>query len=305
MLQACQQFAGINTIMYYSATILKVAGFTSNVEAIMLTIAITFINFVAAFSGLYFVDRVGRRVLTMGSLIAVSFALAITAVAFYFAEKQTYASDINAGGECGGYSYCLDCVSQAACGFCDSIVNIADGSVVGRGCLHTGNFMGNATHSYVSTEGFGSSAYTCSSSANLNDETCEGTGIFGWLIFACMCLYLIAFQPGLGPMPWCINSEIFPTSVRGTANSITTATNWAGNFVMSVTFLSLAQTLSNQGAYALYTGIAILFVVFFYFFLPEAKDVPLEHVEKLFEDDVSTLFITCVLLLVSRCGHGC
>jgi MFS family permease len=277
MLQGCQQFAGINTIMYYSATILKVAGFTSNSEAILLTIAITFVNFLAACSGLYFVDRIGRRPLTLGSLFAVTVALAITSVAFYFAERHTESSTIDVGGRCGGYGYCFSCVSQASCGFCSTMMSETDGSIGGRGCLKSGNFYDNTTFD---------GGYTCSSSDQLDDESCAGGTLFGWLIFGCMCLYLITFQPGLGPMPWCINSEIFPTSVRGTANSITTATNWTCNLVMSLTFLTLANALTNQGAYGLYAAIAACFLVFFYYYLPEAKGVPLEHVDMLFADDV-------------------
>ena len=35
-----------------------------------------------------------------------------------------------------------------------------------------------------------------------------------WLIIFCVLLYLAAFSPGLGPVPWAMNAEIFPTEAR-------------------------------------------------------------------------------------------
>ena len=34
------------------------------------------------------------------------------------------------------------------------------------------------------------------------------------LIIACVLLYLAAFSPGLGPVPWAVNSEIYPLQAR-------------------------------------------------------------------------------------------
>lgn len=34
------------------------------------------------------------------------------------------------------------------------------------------------------------------------------------LIIACLLLYLAAFSPGLGPVPWAVNAEIFPLQAR-------------------------------------------------------------------------------------------
>ena len=37
---------------------------------------------------------------------------------------------------------------------------------------------------------------------------------FNPLVIACLLLYLAAFSPGLGPVPWAVNSEIFPLQAR-------------------------------------------------------------------------------------------
>ena len=64
MMQIAQQLGGINTVMYYSASILTMAGANSNAEAIWLSIGVSGCNFVGSVVGLFLVERVGRRKLT-------------------------------------------------------------------------------------------------------------------------------------------------------------------------------------------------------------------------------------------------
>jgi hypothetical protein len=40
-------------------------------------------------------------------------------------------------------------------------------------------------------------------------------------------------------MPWTINSELYPLSVRGLSTGISTMTNWASNLLISQFFLSV------------------------------------------------------------------
>ena len=51
----------------------------------------------------------------------------------------------------------------------------------------------------------------------------------------------------MGPMPWTINSEIYPVWARSTGNSITTCVNWVANLIISMTFLTLTETITRQG----------------------------------------------------------
>ncbi|MBA0662376.1 hypothetical protein Goklo_006509 [Gossypium klotzschianum] len=59
--QVAQQFSGINTVMYYSPTIVQFAGFASNETALTLQLITSDLNVVGSIVSMVFVDRYGRR----------------------------------------------------------------------------------------------------------------------------------------------------------------------------------------------------------------------------------------------------
>jgi len=72
-------------------------------------------------------------------------------------------------------------------------------------------------------------------------------GVSPLLMLASILLYVAFFALGMGPGPWLIISEIFPTKVRGRAASIATSTLWSGTLLVTFTFLTLVKIL-NSGA---------------------------------------------------------
>ncbi len=98
-------------------------------------------------------------------------------------------------------------------------------------------------------------------------------------------LYLLAFAPGLGPVPWAISSEIFPVKVRGLGTSISTAANWLSNFVISVTFPIVADGLGLGTTFFGYATLAVGSWLFVFFLLPETKGLTLEEVQVMLREN--------------------
>ena len=90
-------------------------------------------------------------------------------------------------------------------------------------------------------------------------------------------------------MPWTINSEIYPLWARSFCYSASTSVNWFFNLLVSLTFLTLTQVLTNHGAYYLYALIALIGWLLFFVFLPETKGKSLEEIESLFEGSLLKL----------------
>ena len=81
---------------------------------------------------------------------------------------------------------------------------------------------------------------------------------FSWFTLAALCIYIVSFSLGMGPVPWTVNAEIFPNWARSIGNSLATTTNWTCNLVVSMTFLYLARYLTRHGTFWLYTGTSLL-----------------------------------------------
>jgi SP family arabinose:H+ symporter-like MFS transporter len=93
--------------------------------------------------------------------------------------------------------------------------------------------------------------------------------------------FIAAFAMALGPIPWIVCSEVFPTKIRGRAMSVATFTIWVSCYVVAQTFPMLndhpdigpAKTFLGYAAFSL---AALGFVILK---LPETKGRTLEAIE--------------------------
>ncbi len=78
-------------------------------------------------------------------------------------------------------------------------------------------------------------------------------------------------------------SEVLPSIVeittRRPAMSVSTIANWAANFLVAATFLSLGSIITRQGTFFLYGAIAVFAMIFFWRRVPETKDRTLEEIQ--------------------------
>ncbi|KAM4677067.1 proton myo-inositol cotransporter isoform 2-T2 [Discoglossus pictus] len=284
-LQMFQQLAGINTVMYYSATILQMSGVNDDSLAIWLAAVTAFTNFSFTLVGVWLVEKVGRRKLTLGSLIGTMLSLIVLALGFLLSAQVsppvtfTPSDPLVQNSTCTKYSYCNGCMLDPNCGFC---YKMNSSSIIESSCVP------------VSPESTGRSAWgRCSNETDFKSEStfwaynyCPTA--YSWTALVGLILYLIFFAPGMGPMPWTVNSEIYPLWARSTGNACSSGVNWIFNVVISLTFLHTAEMLTYYGAFFLYSGFAFLGLLFIYGCLPETKGKKLEEIESLFENRLCT-----------------
>jgi len=101
----------------------------------------------------------------------------------------------------------------------------------------------------------------------------DQTSVGGDLAFIGTLLFLLAFGIGMSSTPWAVCAEIFPLHVVGTANSLTTTTNWVSNFVVAWFFPLMLDSDALKGwAFVLLAIFAALAWLFIYLLLPETAN---------------------------------
>jgi len=79
--------------------------------------------------------------------------------------------------------------------------------------------------------------------------------------------------------PWAINAEIYPLHVIGTANSLSTTTNWTANFVVATVFLLALQTDTGKVvSFLVLALVAMVAWVFVYFLVPETANKNIDEI---------------------------
>ncbi|KAL2323829.1 hypothetical protein Fmac_022887 [Flemingia macrophylla] len=194
-LQALQQFAGISIIMYYSPTIIQMAGFKSNQAALFLSLIVSGLNAAGTILGIYLIDIAGRKKLALGSLSGVVASLIILSTTCY---------------------------------------------LMGHG---------------------------------------KSSSLLGWLAVMGLGLYIIFFAPGMGPIPWTVNSEIYPEEYRGLCGGMSATVNWICSVIMSTSFLSVVDAIGLGESFMILLAVSVVAIIFVIFFVPETKGLTFEEVE--------------------------
>jgi len=104
------------------------------------------------------------------------------------------------------------------------------------------------------------------------------TGSAAIVAIIALFFYTGSFAIGLGPVFWLLISEIYPARVRASAMSVATFANWAANFVVTVSFLTLLNAINGDGTFFLFTFLTLVAVVYFWRRVPETKGLRLEDI---------------------------
>jgi MFS transporter, SP family, sugar:H+ symporter len=87
--------------------------------------------------------------------------------------------------------------------------------------------------------------------------------------------YVVFFALSWGPVVWVLLGEMFNNRIRAMALAVAAAAQWIANFVITTTFPPLADVGLGL-AYGVYTGFALLAVLFVLKFVKETKGKELE-----------------------------
>lgn len=202
-LMVFQQFTGINTVMYYSPTIIQMAGFKSNEMALQISIFVAAMNAVGTILGIYLIDHAGRKILALCSLGGVFASLVLLFLSFSNQSSSAGAAAVSSTG---------------------------------------------------------------------------------WLAVLGLILYIAFFSPGMGPVPWTMNSEIYPKEYRGVCGGMAATVCWVSNLIVSQTFLSVAEALGTALTFLILAIITVFAFVFVFLYVPETKGLTFDEVELIWKE---------------------
>ncbi|XP_074343822.1 inositol transporter 4-like [Apium graveolens] len=275
--QVAQQFVGINTVMYYSPTIVQFAGFASNKTALALSLITSGLNAIGSIASMAFVDRYGRRRLMLISIFMVLVCLVSLSGVFHGAAARAPLVGKLESAHFGGNSTCSNYI-QASNPPSWTCMTCLEASSKCAFCAHGANqyHPGACLAVNDATKG------ACHSEHRIwYSQGCPSNIGFVAVIF--LGLYIISFSPGMGSVPWILNSEIYPLKYRGMGCGIAAVANWVSNLIVSESFLSLTHALGSAGIFLLFAAFSFLGMLAIYFLVPETKGLQFEEVEKMLE----------------------
>jgi len=125
-------------------------------------------------------------------------------------------------------------------------------------------------------------------------------GVTKWFLVISVLVYIAFFAISLGPLGWLMVTEVFPTRVRGLGASIGSLANWGFNTLVVWTFYKMASAIGNAkdvvvpegqdlsdicpscvgSVFWIFAAVALIGIVWGYFYIPETKGVSLEKIEE-------------------------
>lgn len=101
----------------------------------------------------------------------------------------------------------------------------------------------------------------------------------GWLPLTSVCVFIILFSLGFGPIPWMMIGEVFSLQTKGTAGSAACLFNWLMAFIVTKFFNDLTEAFGNGVPFFIFAAICGVGFFFVLFLVPETKGKTLQEIQ--------------------------
>ena len=246
-----QQITGVNAIFFYAPTIFEQTGVGTNAAFLQATM-IGVINVVMTLAAMFLIDRIGRKPLLMIGLVGVTFCTALTGYGFKQASYELSPSvmqNLSVEIDRRAIEPLLGVQYQDDLAFKGALKDALGEQLVSR-------------HGSALTQ-----------AAIKINATMVLIGILG---------FVAAFAISLGPIYWCLLSEIFPNRARGPAMAIAGLFNAVSSFAVQFVFPWELSNLGSSSIFFIYSAFGLLALVLLGWLLPETKGKSLEQLEVVF-----------------------
>jgi sugar porter (SP) family MFS transporter len=243
-----QQVTGVNAIYFYAPTIFEQSGVGTNTAFAQATL-IGVINVVFTIIAMVLIDRVGRKPLLMTGLAGI---VLCTALAGYGFKQATFVLDESA------------VASLPAQVEVEKLAPIT--GVVFDDDLSFKKALGQALGEQAMRE----------HGAELTQAAIDINPVF---VLAGILGFVASFAISLGPVYWCLLSEIFPNRARGPAMAIAGLFNAMSSFMVQFVFPWELSNLGSATIFFIYSSLGLLAFVLLGWLLPETKGKSLEELE--------------------------
>ena len=243
-----QQVSGINAIYFYAPTIFEQTGVGTNAAFAQATL-IGVINVVVTIAAMLLIDRVGRKPLLMLGMAGV---VLCTAIAGYGFRQATY-----------------EITPEMAQTLTVEIDQQALQPIIGVKYDSDLDFK-NALRETLGEQ-----------SMRLHEAqlTEVAININSMLVLIGVLGFVASFAISLGPVYWCLLSEIFPNRARGPAMAIVGFFNAMTSFAVQFVFPWELSNLGSASIFFIYSGFGLVALVLLGWLLPETKGKSLEELE--------------------------
>ncbi|HEV2279748.1 MAG TPA: MFS transporter [Acidobacteriaceae bacterium] len=276
------QTTGINSILSFLVLILRQAGMSAG-HATQGDVFVKVMNVVMTLVAVFFVDRKGRRFLLRMGTAGVVIALACGGFLFLRAE----AARINVrnrivAAETGNTVHLP--INEAT-----TLGSAAPGRVMALTVVYSygggeqvATVLSDNPHPVldIAPEAKQQSAPLTIRRAMYGPVPSRETG---WLVAACLAVFIMAYAVGPGVVVWLMLSELMPTRIRSTGMGIALLLNQGISTLIAGVFLPV---VGNYGYAVMFFGWAACTLLYFataIWWLPETKGKSLEEIEMFFE----------------------
>lgn len=111
------------------------------------------------------------------------------------------------------------------------------------------------------------------------DDCCS---YINYLPLIAFCVFTIGFSMGIGPIPFMMCAEIFPSEIRNYMASFCNFWIWSLTFAIVKSFMVMSTSIGPYSCFFMFAGLSTVGIFFVYFFVPETKGLTLAQVQEKF-----------------------